>query len=57
MPRQRIGDKVVVFENLDHDFQQRAIYRLDSQGRLSARIEGTILGKKASQEWLGTKGK
>ena len=54
-PAKEVGDKMAIFENPDHDFPQRVIYRLDDQGRLSARIEGTIQGKKAFQEWLWTK--
>lgn len=34
----------VVFENPEHDFPQRIIYRLDSEGNLHGRIEGTIDG-------------
>ena len=35
----------VVFENLDHDFPQRIIYRLRAGGNLVARIEGEIKGE------------
>jgi hypothetical protein len=31
----------VVFENLEHDFPQRVIYRLEAPGRIQASIEGT----------------
>lgn len=34
----------VVFENPDHDFPQRIIYRLDAAGNLNGRIEGKIDG-------------
>jgi hypothetical protein len=34
-----------VFENPEHDFPQRIIYRLESDGSLFARIEGTSKGK------------
>jgi hypothetical protein len=34
-----------IFENLEHDFPQRVIYRLTSSQRLDARIEGEIDGK------------
>ncbi len=34
------GPGVAVFENLQHDFPQRVIYRLEEGGRLRARIEG-----------------
>jgi hypothetical protein len=32
----------VVFENPDHDFPQRIIYRLDDDGNLAGRIEGVV---------------
>ena len=34
-----------VFENLEHDFPQRIIYRLEKDGTLTARIEGMSKGK------------
>lgn len=34
------GPAEAVFENLQHDFPQRVIYRLEEGGRLRARIEG-----------------
>lgn len=34
-----------VFENLQHDFPQRIIYRLEKDGSLAAAIEGTSKGK------------
>ncbi len=34
-----------VFENLEHDFPQRIIYRLEKDGSLLARIEGLSKGK------------
>jgi hypothetical protein len=34
-----------IFENLEHDFPQRIIYRLQSDGSLFARVEGTMNGK------------
>lgn len=34
----------VVFENPEHDFPQRVIYRQQAAGRLAARIEGTRNG-------------
>jgi len=37
------GDSVV-FENPEHDFPQRIIYRLDDNGNLAGRIEGLIDG-------------
>jgi hypothetical protein len=35
----------VVFENSEHDFPQRIIYRLDENRNLVGRIEGTINGE------------
>lgn len=45
------GAHRVVFENLAHDFPQRILYWLDAQGRLNARIEGTLRGKPESESW------
>jgi hypothetical protein len=39
-----LPDGEAVFENLDHDFPQRVIYRLQPGGRLGARIEGIRQG-------------
>ncbi len=35
----------VVFENPNHDFPQRIIYKLSAPDKLDARIEGTMKGK------------
>jgi hypothetical protein len=43
-PLKMIGHGEVVFENPDHDFPQRIIYRRGSSG-ITARIEGTVGGK------------
>jgi uncharacterized protein DUF6265 len=43
--------KRVVFENPKHDFPQRIIYWLTDDGTLHAKIEGTIKGKPAAEEW------
>ena len=40
----------LVFENLEHDFPQRLIYRRDKD-KLHARIEGMVEGKPESEEW------
>ena len=40
-----LSDREVIFENPDHDFPQRVIYRLESDEDLIGRIEGTINGK------------
>lgn len=39
-----IGKHSVTFENLEHDFPQRVIYRLLEENRLLGRIEGVIDG-------------
>jgi hypothetical protein len=44
-PLASLGERDVVFENRDHDFPQRIIYRLDEDGTLSARVEGTVDGE------------
>ena len=41
----RLDDGGAVFENPEHDFPQRVIYRLTKEGNLAARIEGTTKGK------------
>ncbi len=38
------ADGAVTFENLQHDFPQRVIYRLLANGRMLARIEGMQAG-------------
>ena len=43
--------KRAVFENAKHDFPQRVIYWLDDDGALHAKIEGTMNGKPAAEEW------
>lgn len=40
----RQDDDSIVFENLEKDFPQRVLYRLDPQGALQARIEGVANG-------------
>ena len=39
------GKHEITFENPEHDFPQRIIYRLEKDGFLAARIEGTNKGK------------
>jgi len=36
----QLGDKIVIFENPDHDFPQRIIYRMVDSDHLQGRIEG-----------------
>lgn len=45
----------VVFENVKHDFPQRILYWLGEDGRLHARIEGTLRGEAASEDWVWRK--
>jgi hypothetical protein len=41
----KVGPREVMFENPAHDFPQRIIYRLQADGGIAARIEGTRDGK------------
>jgi hypothetical protein len=43
--------KRVVFENAKHDFPQRIIYWVSDDGALHAKVEGTLKGKPAAEEW------
>jgi hypothetical protein len=45
------------FENPAHDFPQRIIYRLDPDGSLHARIEGTRDGQVRGVDFRLTRGK
>ncbi len=47
----------VVFENPDHDFPQRIIYRLDSDGNLVGRIEGEVNGTEQAADFPMTRTK
>ncbi len=47
-----LSSKKVVFENARHDFPQRILYWLGTDGRLHARIEGTMRGETASEDWV-----
>lgn len=40
-----VGDTIVVFENPQHDFPQRIIYRKRGPDSVIARIEGTMNGR------------
>lgn len=44
-----LSERHVVFENPDHDFPQRIIYRLDSDGALLAAVEGE--GRRKEWRW------
>lgn len=45
-----VGDRRVVFENREHDFPQRILYWREGE-KLHARVEGTLDGKPAGDEW------
>lgn len=45
-----LDERSVVFENLEHDFPQRIIYRREGD-RLTARIEGEVQGTTKASEW------
>ena len=47
----RFDGQHAVFENREHDYPQRIIYRRSGE-RLTARIEGEIGGKLDSSEWV-----
>lgn len=46
-----IGRQKVVFENPNHDFPQRILYRLDQEGGLHAAISG-LAGDEGGAEWV-----
>ncbi len=46
-----VKDREVIFENPDHDFPQRIIYRLVSDEDLLGRIEGTIDGEERAVDF------
>jgi len=41
----RLEARAVVFENLEHDFPQRIVYRLEAEDRLHTHIEGEVQGE------------
>jgi len=45
------SERRVVFANPEHDFPARILYWMAPDGLLHARIEGTLKGKPASEEW------
>jgi Domain of unknown function (DUF6265) len=51
----RFASNEVVFENLEHDFPQRVMYRLTAPGVIVARIEGTRGGKARGIDYPMTK--
>ena len=50
-PCKELGDRRVVFENLQHDYPQRILYWLEADGSLAARVEGSQDGKPRFEEW------
>lgn len=55
-PLKSIDSEEVVFENPEHDFPKRIIYR--RQGRdLTARVEGDVNGEEESYQWTWTRGR
>lgn len=45
------SERRVVFENLANDFPHRVIQQLEANGKLVARIEGSIAGQAHSMGW------
>jgi hypothetical protein len=50
-----LRDRRAVWENLEHDFPQRIIYRASPEGGLVARIEGKTSKGDEHQEWTMTR--
>ena len=50
-PVKTLEDGLVVFENPAHDFPQRVIYRRNTDGTITARIEGTIKGEARGRDF------
>ncbi len=50
-----LTDQRVVFENPTHDFPQRVLYWIPEDGRLHARIEGSMNGVPRAIDWVWTK--
>jgi len=53
----KLAKQEVIFENPEHDFPQRIIYRLQTDGALFARIEGTANGKARGFEYPMQRGR
>lgn len=47
----KAGPRELIFENPDHDFPQRIIYRQESDGSLKARVEGKNNGKEMGSDY------
>lgn len=50
-PVKEIGENAVTFENPQHDFPQRILYRLVDKDTLVARIEGSMGGQARSADF------
>ncbi|MGH7526881.1 MAG: DUF6265 family protein [Gemmatimonadales bacterium] len=46
-----LSDSIVAYENPSHDFPQRIVYRLQPDGSLAARIEGSESGTRRSVDF------
>jgi hypothetical protein len=51
-PLKELAGERVVFENPQHDFPARIIYEIDDKRELIARIEGTLNGHPASDQFV-----
>lgn len=47
----KLASNEVIFENPEHDFPQRVIYKLTDNENLAARIEGTMNGQKRGMDF------
>lgn len=54
-PVKEIGENAVTFENPQHDFPQRILYRLVDKDTLVARIEGSVGGRARSADFPYTR--
>ena len=54
-PLKEIGENAVTFENPQHDFPQRILYRLVDKDTLVARIEGSVGGQARSADFPYTR--
>lgn len=53
----KVTGNEVIFENLQHDFPQRIIYKSDGPDKLNARIEGPMNGSLKGIDFAFTRGK
>jgi hypothetical protein len=52
-----LSDSIIVFENLQHDFPQRIIYKRLSDTSIVASVEGTQNGQQRKEEFAYVRGK